>query len=153
MNEFEAKIQTLKLVLPPPPKPVGSYRPVMIHGNTAYMSGQIAKAADGTIHVGKVGSEIDLAAAQKASRVAAINVIAVIRDLIGFDKFDRFVRVAGFVQCAPNFYDISSVMNPASDLFIEVFGDRGIHTRTSVGMASLPLNSAVEIEATIALKS
>ncbi|MBI3307334.1 MAG: RidA family protein [Candidatus Omnitrophica bacterium] len=74
------------------------------------------------------------------------------KDMIGFQKFGRFLRVVGYVQTTPDFYDISAVVNGASDLFLEIFGEQGIHARSSLGMASLPLNAAVEIEVTLALK-
>ena len=151
--DYEQTIKTLKLVLPPAPKPAGSYRPVVIADRTAYLSGQISKTPDGKIITGKVGKDLTLEEGKAAAKAAAMNVLAVIRDLIGFGKFGRMLRLAGFVQTTPDFYDISQVMNGASDLFLEVFGEEGIHARSAVGMASLPMNAAVEIETTIQLKS
>lgn len=149
---YEEKIKSLGLVLPIPAKPVGSYTPVVMQGDLAVLSGQISKAADGKLITGKVGKELTVEQGKEAARTAALNVIAIIKDLIGFSKFERFLRVVGYVQSAPDFYEHSAIVNGASDLFLEIFGQNGIHARSSIGMASLPLNAAVEIEVTLALK-
>ena len=149
---FSDRIKTLGIQLPACPKPAGSYSPVMIAGDTAYLSGQIARTPEGNIVTGKVGENLSLKQGQEAARAAALNVVSVIENLIGFNKFDQFLRLVGYVQSADNFYEISQVMNAASDLIVEIFGDKGVHARSAVGMASLPLNSAVEIEATVRLK-
>ena len=150
--DVETNLKTLGLVLPPAPKPAGSYRPVVFAGETAFLSGQISKPAEGDLIVGKLGSDLTLEEGQAAARVAALNVISIIKHMIGFDRFERFLRVVGFVQCDPYFSDIHKVMNGASELFQEALGEAGIHARSAVGMISLPLNAAVEIEATIQLK-
>ena len=147
---YEKKLQELGLKLPDPPKPAGSYRPVTIQGSLAFLSGQVSKG-EGKVISGKVGKDLDLAGGQQAARAAALNVISLIRGEIGFDRFARLLRVTGFVQCDPSFSDIHLVMNGASDLFVEVFGANGVHARSAVGMASLPLNAAVELEVTVAL--
>ena len=147
---YEKKLQELGLKLPDPPKPAGSYRPVTIQGSLAFLSGQVSKG-EGKVISGKVGKDLDLAGGQQAARAAALNVISLIRGEIGFDRFARLLRVTGFVQCDPSFSDIHLVMNGASDLFVEVFGPNGVHARSAVGMASLPLNAAVELEVTVAL--
>lgn len=150
---YEEKIKSLNLILPAVAEPVGSYTPVVMQGDIAVLSGQISKTADGKILTGKVGpGGMSIDQAKAAARVAAINVLAIMKDMIGFQKFGRFLRVVGYVQTTPDFYDISAVVNGASDLFLEIFGEQGIHARSSLGMASLPLNAAVEIEVTLALK-
>ena len=151
MNYAE-KIHQLKLEIPPPPKPAGSYHPVILAGSVAYLSGQISRRGDGTLLTGKVGAGLSLEDGARAARTAALNVLSILQHLVGFEKFERMIRVAGYVQAAGDFYDIPKVMNAASDLFLEVFGERGIHARSAVGTASLPLNAAVEIEATVLLK-
>lgn len=152
MNYAE-KIKSLGLILPPAPKPVGSYRPVVLSGKQAFLSGQITRKGDGSVITGKLGRELSVAQGQDAARVAALNVMSVIHDVIGFEKFDHVIRLVGYVQAEPDFYDISAVMNGASDLFLEIFGEKGVHARSAVGMASLPMNAAVEIEATLQLRS
>lgn len=150
---IEKHLKELGLVLPPAPKPVGSYRPLIVSGNLAFLSGQISKTADGHLITGKVGKDVTVEKAQEAARVAALNVLSVIQHFVGFDRFEKIVKVVGYVQVAPDFYDLSSVTNGASDFFLEVLGESGIHARSSVGMATLPLNAAVEIDATILLKA
>lgn len=152
MNPYAEKIKSLGLTLPPAPKPVGAYRPVIFSGNQAFLSGQITRKTDGTILTGKLGKDLNLAQGQEAARIAALNVLGVIHDLIGFDRFDHLIRITGYVQTAPDFYDISAVMNAASELFLDVFGEKGVHARSAVGMASLPMNAAVEIEATLQVR-
>src|SRR5689334_353868 len=138
MAKYDEILKKLNIVVPAASNPVGSYRPVMVSGNMAFLSGQISKRADGTMLTGKVGKDLSVEQAKEAARAAAINVISIIQHLIGFQKFEKFVRIVGYVQTAPDFYDISAVTNGASDLFLEVFGENGIHARSSIGMASLP---------------
>lgn len=152
MTDYEETLKKLNLIIPAAPNPVGSYRPVVFSGNLAFLSGQVSRRADGSILAGKVGKELSVEQGKEAARVAALNVISVIQHLIGFQKFEKFVRIVGYVQTAPDFADHSSITNGASDLFLEVFGQKGIHARSSIGMASLPLNAAVEIEATLQIR-
>lgn len=149
---IDNRLSELGLQLPDTPKPVGAYQPVVMSGDIAYLSGQIAKPFDGKLIRGKVGKDLTLAEGQEAARVTALNVVSVVKNYIGFDKFDRFLRVVGYVQCDEFFYDIPQVMNSASELFSKIFGENGVHARSAVGMSSLPLNTAVEIEATIKIK-
>lgn len=146
---FEQKINELGLMLPPPPKPAGAYTPVVFCGGIAFMSGQIAKRHDGTVISGRVGNELDLAGARLAAEAAALNCLSIMHHLIGSDRIVRILRVSGFVQTSHDFFDIPKVMDAASELFQRVLGEKGIHARTSVGVASLPLNTAVEIEVTL----
>jgi enamine deaminase RidA (YjgF/YER057c/UK114 family) len=101
---------------------------------------------------GRVGQDVDLKKAQEAARVAALNVVSIVRNLIGFDRFKKFVKIAGYVNADPSFYDFSAIMNGASELLGSVFGEAGVHARTSVGVASLPLNAIIEIDAVIQVK-
>lgn len=149
---YEVKIKQLGLVIPPAPKPAGSYQPVVTSGPLAFLSGQISKTADGKILSGKAGMDLTPEEAKNAARTAALNALSAIQHGIGFDRFERVLRVVVYVQAAPDFYDISSVANGASDLFLEIFGPEGVHARSAVGMASLPLNAAVEIEVTVQVK-
>jgi enamine deaminase RidA (YjgF/YER057c/UK114 family) len=150
--DYENIIMKLGLVLPPPPKPAGSYKPALIHGCTVFLSGQLARGADGSVKTGRLGSDLDVCRGQEAARCAALNVISVIRNEVGFEKFERILRVNGYVQTTPDFFEIPKVLNGASDLFLELFGEKGIHARSVAGVQSLPLNSAVELEVTIEIK-
>jgi enamine deaminase RidA (YjgF/YER057c/UK114 family) len=148
----EEKITQLGLSLPPTPKPVGLYQPFAVSGKLAFLSGQISKDAEGKVLTGKVGKDLSLAEGKAAARLAALNALSVMKHLIGFEKISRVVKMTGFVQAAPDFYEIPAVVNGASELLGEVMGDRGTHARSAVGMASLPLNAAVEIELVLELK-
>ena len=150
---LETRVTELGLILPPAPKPAGAYTPVVFCGELALISGQIAKKSDGTVLAGRVGAGFDLAAARQAAEAAALNSLSIMHHLIGSERIVRILRVAGFVQTAPDFFDIPKVMDAASELFQRVLGDKGVHVRTSVGVSSLPLNTAVEIEVTLQIIS
>lgn len=149
MNHYEARLKELKLELPEPPKPVGSYTPIVIQGSTAYLSGQVSKSGTARFIQGKVGKDLTLEQAQEAARLAALNVISLIRNNLGFEKFERILRVVGYVNVDPSFGEIPQVVNGASDLFVSLFQEKGVHTRSAVGVANLPMNAAVEIEVTL----
>lgn len=148
----EEKIKQLGLELPPAPQPMGLYQPVVISQKQAFLSGQLSKEGDGKLLTGKVGETLSLEDGQKAARLAALNVLAVIKRFISFEKVSKIVKMTGFVQAAPDFYQVPEVLNKASEIFGEVFGENGKHARSAVGVASLPLNAAVEIELVLELK-
>ena len=148
----EEKLYELGLSIPPAPKPVGHYQPVVISGNLAFLSGQVSKDSKGKLLTGKVGKDLSLAEGQTAARLAALNALSVMKHLIGFDRIRRVVKMTGFVQTAPDFYQIPEVLNKASELLTAVMGEHGAHARSAVGMASLPLNAAVEIELILEVK-
>lgn len=150
--DFSEKLASLNLVLPPAPQAVGSYLPAVISGNTLYLSGQLPKDASGRLLTGCLGRDLTLEEGKKAAELAALNVLSLIQASAGMAKVERILKVTGFVQCAESFYEIPQVINGASDLFVQVLGDRGRHVRSAVGMISLPLNAAVELEATVLLK-
>lgn len=151
MNPLE-QLTKKGYVLPAAPKPVGSYRPVIISGTMAFLSGQVSRKPDGSMITGKLGKDLGLEEGKAAAQVAALNALSIMHHLVGFDCFERMIRVVGYVQAAPDFYDLSSVMNGASDFFLEIFGESGAHARSAVGMASLPMNAAVEVEITFQIK-
>jgi len=144
----EARLKELGIELPPPQKPAGSYVPAVRTGNLVYLSG-VGPAArpDGTIPTGKVGAELTLDQGNEAARLVGLNVLARLRDELGsLDKVVRIVKVLGMVNCSPDFTEHPSVINGFSDLMFEVFGDRGRHARSAVGMQGLPFGIACEIE-------
>lgn len=144
---IDEKLAALKISLPTPPKPVGSYVPAVKAGNLVFVSGQIPIIEGKVEYQGKVPTDLSVETAQKAARVCIVNALAQLRAEIGtLDNVSRIVRVSGFVNSEPDFYDQPKVINAASDLLFEIFGDRGRHSRIAVGVASLPLNSAVEID-------
>lgn len=148
----DKKITQLGLSLPPAPEPVGLYQPFVVSGKLAFLSGQLSKDAEGKLVTGKVGKDLSLAEGRAAARWAALNILSIMKHSIGFKKIRRVVKMTGFVQSAPDFYEIPAVVNGASELLAEVLGEAGRHARSAVGMASLPMNAAVEIELILELK-
>jgi len=146
---IEEKLESLGVKLPNPPTPAGSYVPAVKTGNLLFISGQIPMENGKVIFTGKV-SEENLETAQKSARLCAINLLAQIkRELGDLDKVTKIVRLSGFVNSVPEFSQQPKVINPASDLFFEIFGEKGKHSRIAVGVANLPLNSMTEIDAVV----
>ncbi len=148
----DEKLAQLGLSLPPAPKPLGLYQPVIVSEKLAFLSGQVSKDETGKILAGKVGAGLSLDEGKAAARSAALSALSIMKHLIGFEKINRVVKMTGFVQAAPDFYEIPAVVNGASELLGEVLGEKGIHARSAVGVASLPMNAAVEIELILELK-
>ncbi len=147
---YEKKIQELSLVLPEPAKPAGIYLPFVITGNLAFLSGQLGRV-NGALVTGKVGKDLNLKEAQAAARGAGLHVLSLIQYGISWKKFKRIVKLSGFVQADLAFTEISAVINAASEVLAQVLGDAGTHARTSVGVASLPQNAAIEIDVIVEL--
>ncbi len=145
----EEKLKSLGLVLPPAPKPIAVYRPLVVFGNAAYVSGHGPLRTDGTLITGVVGRDLDLDAGKAAARQVGLAILATLRTQLGsLDRVKRLIKVLGMVNTAPDFYDHPKVINGCSELFAEVWGaENGIGARSAVGMGPLPGNIAVEIEA------
>lgn len=147
-SDVETRLKALGYELPPAPKPGANYVPFLIAGDQLFISGQIAKAADGTVLSGTLGAGLDVAAGQAAARLCALNILAQAKSALGdLGRIKQVLRLTGFVSSTPGFFDQPLVVNGASDLIGEVLGDAGKHTRAAVGVASLPANAAVEIDA------
>lgn len=151
MSQVETKLTELGITLPTPAAPVANYVPFVRTGNLVVISGQICLGPDGKLsdaHKGKLGAEISPQAGQEAARLSAINVLAQLKSAVGdLDKVVRCVRLGGFINATPNFAALPGIMNGASDLMVTVLGDKGRHARTTIGVAELPLDAAVEVEA------
>ncbi|MBS0240628.1 MAG: RidA family protein [Proteobacteria bacterium] len=151
-SAIETKLKALGLTLPSAPAPVANYVPTVQAGNLLFVSGQVSRTADGKILAGKLGAGTDIAAGREAARACALNILAQVKAALGsLDRIERIVKLTGFVNSAPDFLDHPQVVNGCSDLLVEVLGDKGRHTRSAVGVAALPMNSAVEVEAIIAV--
>jgi enamine deaminase RidA (YjgF/YER057c/UK114 family) len=149
-GKVEAQLASLGLTLPEAPSPVANYLPAVVAGNLLFISGQISKAADGSVIEGRLGAELTLAQGQQAARASALAILAQARAAIGdLDRIAQVVKLTGFVNATADFVDHPQVLNGASDLMVEVLGDNGRHTRAAVGVASLPVGCAVEIDATL----
>ncbi len=146
---IEEKLESLGIKLPIPPTPAGSYVPAVRTGNLLYISGQIPMEDGKVVFTGKVTDE-NLETAQKSAKMCAINILAQLkRELGDFEKISKIVRLSGFVNCVPEFSQHPKVINAASDLFFEIFGEKAKHSRIAVGVSSLPLNSMTEIDAIV----
>lgn len=148
---IERRLADLGLALPPAAAPVANYVPYAVSGRLLVVSGQLPFGADGKLapaHIGKLGAEIAPADGRTAARQCALNVLAQARAALGsLDRVGRVLRLGGFINCRPDFAELAPVMNGASDLMVEIFGDNGRHARSTIGVAQLPLDAAVEVEA------
>jgi len=144
---IEDKLIELGIEIPKPPNPAGSYIPVVTTGNLAFVSGQIPMKEGKVVFEGKVPEKQSVESAREAAKICIINGLAQLKANLGsLDKITKFVRISGFVNSGPDFTEQPKVINAASDLLVEVFGDMAKHSRIAVGVASLPLNSTVEID-------
>ena len=149
---IEEKLEKLGIVIPTPPTPAGSYTPVVRSGNLLFISGQIPMDGGKVVFTGKVSDE-NIEIAQKSAQMCAINILAQIKREMGdLNKVSRIVRLSGFVNSNADFYQHPKIINAASDLLFEIFGENGRHSRIAVGVASLPLNSMTEIDAIVQVK-
>lgn len=150
----EERLVSLQLVLPPAPKPVAVYKPLVVLGNVAYVSGHGPLRTDGSLITGVVGRDLSLDEGKAAARQVGLAILATLRSELGsLDRVRRIVKVLGMVNTAPDFYDHPKVINGCSELFAEIWGpDNGIGARSAVGMGPLPGNIAVEIEAIFELE-
>ena len=143
---WTGRLVELGIPLPPVAPPAGVYLPAVRTGSLVFTAGQVP-LVDGTmVATGKVGAEIDADTAQQLARTCALNALAAVDALVGLDSVTRVVKVVGFVASAPGFTGQPAVVNGASDLLGEVFGEAGAHARSAVGVAELPLGAPVEVE-------
>ncbi len=148
-----SRLADLGIVLPAVTPPVASYVPVVIEGNLIFVSGQLP-VRDGSMIKGHLGRDVSLEEGQRAAQLCALNILAQVSAALDgqLDRIARCVKLGGFVACTPDFTDHPKVINGASDLMLQVLGDAGKHARAAVGVPSLPLGAAVEVEAVFALR-
>jgi len=151
MTTISQKLSDLNITLPNAAAPAANYVPFVQSGNMLFISGQLPFENGQLIHKGRLGENVSIEDGYKAARQCAINIIAQIKAAGGLEKVRRIVRLGGFVNSAADFTDQPKVVNGASDLFVEVFGDAGRHARAAVGVPALPLGVAVEVDAVVEL--
>ena len=152
-ESVEARLKEMGLTLPAAPQAVANYVPFLISGDQLFISGQVSKGGDGRVVTGVLGAGLDVAAGQEAARLCALNILAQAKAALGdLSRVVQILRLTGFVASAPSFTDQPQVINGASDLMGAALGDRGKHTRSAVGVASLPLGAAVEIDAILRVR-
>ena len=153
MGKVESKLNELKLLLPDAPKPVAAYIPAKLTGNLVFTAGQLPMVNGELISKGLLGQDVEIDEANKAARICTLNALAAIKGVIGdLDRIKQIVRVVGYVASVPTFTQQPAVVNGASELLLEIFGENGKHARSAVGMAVLPLNASVEIELTVEIE-
>jgi enamine deaminase RidA (YjgF/YER057c/UK114 family) len=153
MPQIEQRLAELGLTLPELVAPFATYVPSVRSGSQLYISGQVSTDGQGGIK-GTVGEDVDFDTAVKAARVCGLNLLAQMKSALDgdLDRVVRVVKLGGFVQAGPEFYDVPKVINGCSDLMVEVFGEAGRHARSAVGVYKLPLNFAVEVDAVVEIR-
>jgi enamine deaminase RidA (YjgF/YER057c/UK114 family) len=150
MGKVESRINDLKITLPEASKPVAAYIPAKQTGNLVFTAGQLPMVNGELISKGLLGQDVEIDEANKAARICTLSALAAIKGVIGdLDRIKQIVRVVGYVASVPTFTQQPAVVNGASELLLEIFGENGKHARSAVGIAVLPLNASVEIELTV----
>ncbi len=150
MANIESRIKEIGFSLPEAPKPVAAYIPAKQTGKLVFTAGQLPMVNGELISKGLLGQDVEIEEANKAARICTLNALAAIKGVIGdLDRIKQIVRVVGYVASVPTFTQQPAVVNGASELLLEIFGENGKHARSAVGMAVLPLNASVEIELTV----
>ncbi len=150
MSNIEDRLSQLGYDLPSPPPPIGNYLPAARSGNVMWMAGVGPRRADGSRITGKLGSDLSMEQGYEAARWCALNLLARMKEELGdLDRVSRILKVVGMVNSEPDFGQQAQVVDGASDLFVDLFGDRGRHSRSAPGMGALPGNSAVIVECVI----
>ena len=153
MSRIELKLKELGILLPEPAKPVAAYIPAKQTGKLVFTAGQLPMVQGELISKGLLGQDVEIEEANKAARICTLNALAAIKGVIGdLDRIKQIVRVVGYVASVPTFTQQPAVVNGASELLLEIFGENGKHARSAVGMAVLPLNASVEIELTVEIE-
>jgi len=151
---FEEKLHELGITLPEPPAPVAAYVPSLQAGPFVFTSGQLPFRNGMLEYQGVVGKDLDPEQGMEAARICLINALAVLKKELGsLDKIDRIVQLVGYVRCGEDFKDQPRILNGASELLIEIFGEKGKHTRMALGTNALPLGAAVELAIMVSLRS
>jgi enamine deaminase RidA (YjgF/YER057c/UK114 family) len=146
MSVAEDRLRKLGLELPPAPKPFGAYVTVVRSGNLVITAGQLPWKGDKLLHAGKLGTDLTVDQGYEAAKQSGLNALAQIKAAIGdLDKVRRIIRLEGYVHCGPGFREHPQVLNGCSELLNAVFGEKGLHTRTAVGIHEMPLNSPVQL--------
>lgn len=143
----EEKLKALGLSLPKPPKPVAAYIPAVKTGNLIFVSGQIPVVNGELKFKGKVGQDLSVEEGYEAAKICVLNALSIVKDLVGsLDKVKQIVRVVGYVNCSDDFKEPHKVVNGASELLVEIFGEKGKHARLALGTNILPLGATIELE-------
>ncbi|SLF22180.1 Putative endoribonuclease [Mycobacteroides abscessus subsp. bolletii] len=152
MSTHSARLAELGIELPPVAAPLAAYQPTVRSGNHVYTSGQLPMVDGNLATAGKVGAEVSPEDAKVLARICALNAVAAVDALVGINNVVKVVKVVGFVASAPGFTGQPGVVNGASELLGEIFGEAGVHARSAVGVAELPINAPVEVEIVVEVR-
>ncbi|EKT82556.1 hypothetical protein WSS_A11773 [Rhodococcus opacus M213] len=152
-QRWTARLAALGLQLPPVAAPAAAYTPALRTGNLVYTSGQLPLVDGSSAYTGKVGADTSSQEATAAARICTLNALAAIDALVGIDHIVKIVKVVGFVSSSPGFNGQPAILNGASELLVDIFGDDGTHARSAVGVAELPRNVPVEVEMIVEVRS
>ncbi|HWP95838.1 MAG TPA: RidA family protein [Syntrophomonadaceae bacterium] len=153
MMNVEDRLRELNLTLPPVNKPLAAYVPAVSAGSLVFISGQLPLQDGKLVYSGKVGRDLSVEEGQAAARIAVINCLAALRDVVpSWESIDSIVKITGYIQCEGDFYQQPQVLNGASELLEQIFSSRGCHARVALGVNALPLNAACEVEMIAQLK-
>lgn len=154
MPDITARLAELGVTLPGPMPTAGAYRPVVVDGTTAYTSGMLGVADGALAHPGCVGADLDLDAGKASARAACISVLGALHHALGsLDQVERVLRLTGYIRAAADFLPLPSVLDGASELLLDVFGDAGQHARSAIGVAALPFGGSVEVELVVKVRA
>lgn len=153
MSTIESRLADMGITIPEPPAPVASYVGHVVHNGLVIVSGQLPLAGGSLVQTGLLGAGVSIEQGAEAARICAINILAQVKVACGGDleRIERCLRLGGFVASTSDFTDHPKVINGASDFMGEALGDKGVHARAAVGVAALPLDASVEVEATFAI--
>ncbi|NLB88829.1 MAG: RidA family protein [Syntrophomonadaceae bacterium] len=146
------RLKELNITIPEVAKPLAAYVPAVRTGDLVYTSGQLPISENNVIYQGKVGSDLSVEEGKAAARLCVINCLAAVTTCADLDSIDRIVKITGYIQCNPDFYQQAVVLNGASELLKDLLGEKGQHARAAIGVNSLPLNAACEVEMIVKLK-
>lgn len=154
MSNFQTRLADLGIVLPKPSSPAANYVPIRVAASIVYVAGQLPLVDNQPKYLGEVPGDVPVDRAYEAARLCAINIVAQLGEAVDgdFERIEAFLRVGGFVRASPSFTEHAKVLNGASDLFVQLFGERGRHARVAVGVSSLPRGAPVEVDAIVAIR-
>lgn len=149
---LQERLKELNIVIPEVAKPLAAYVPAVRTGDLVYTSGQLPISENNIIYQGKIGTDLTVEEGKAAARLCVINCLAAVTTCADLESIDRIIKITGYIQCNPDFYEQAVVLNGASQLLEDIFGEKGKHSRVAIGVSSLPLNAACEIEMIVKLK-
>lgn len=149
---MQERLKELNIVIPEVAKPLAAYVPAVKTGDLVYISGQLPVSENNLIYKGKIGSDLSVEEGRDAAKLCVINCLAALTTCADLNSIERIIKVTGYIQCTPDFYDQAIVLNGASELLVDLLGEKGRHSRVAIGVNSLPLNAACEVEMIVKVK-